>query len=96
MHYFTATMQMQAEMRIWEDELIRFIELLCSATRKEKKKTSLTNQPSAHIRWHFLQHESSEKTRLSFFLVKTEQNISSVSVERERHRAEHADAEDAD
>lgn len=81
MHYFTATMRMQAEMRIWEDELIRFIELLCSATRKEKKKTSLTNQPSA---------------RLSFFLVKTEQNISSVSVERERHRAEHADAEDAD
>lgn len=50
MHYFTATMWMQAEMRIWEDELIRFIELLCSATRKEKKKTSLTNQPSAHIR----------------------------------------------
>lgn len=50
MHYFTATMRMQAEMRIWEDELIRFIELLCSATRKEKKKKSLTNQLSAHIR----------------------------------------------
>lgn len=66
MHYFTATMRMQAEMRIWEDKLIRFIELLCSATRKEKKK-DIFNKPAvcAH-QMTFSQHESSEK-RVSLF-----------------------------